>query len=530
MVPGLVASFASLGLHGATLLYPLLMLDDFTLLLESWTWPAAWDHLWLPHNEHTMPLGRLSTRALVELGGGRLTAMPALAALQGPLAVVAGMWLIYLLVRRETGQPLHGLLAMTIFGVSGQYTQAVTWFAASFAVLALDTTLLALLAAQRWRQTGQRGSLVWCVIWVALAPAWFATGILAGPLCCLYLLPERWWLTKQTPAPQGRHSRLVSPSSAWLTLIPLLGSLLFVGVLLTRPDTAGRIVHSGHYGNQTVFEVFNPLNSAIYTSRAIWDRLVLGTLGIWTGPVPVALVVVGLAVLVGVGAWSWRRAPSLRLPVLGSGLILGNGLLAYASGAKGASPLALVVVGLTVLVVLAAWWWRRAPDRRLLVLGLGFILGNNLLIYSFRTPWGYEAIVFWSRYDLLPHAGLTLFVVGGLPVWRGGFPGSHDVVLSRRQALGVCLLAGILFATQWLRGGASNFASNHAGQMAALRHIEDLDARCREFRIAAATAHEALGHLESPLNDGVGAGWKFLRGSDDPVPLTVEEARRLLGK
>src|SRR5436305_11225723 len=78
---------------------------------------------------------------------------------------------------------------MILFGVTCVYQQAVYWFAASFSVPALDTTLLALLAAQHWRRTGRPRSLLLAAAGAALAPAWFASGILAGPLCCLYLLP-----------------------------------------------------------------------------------------------------------------------------------------------------------------------------------------------------------------------------------------------------------------------------------------------------------------------------------------------------
>jgi hypothetical protein len=465
LVAGLVASAACLALHSEAMRFPVLMLDDFGLLLESWTWPATWDNLWLPHNEHAMPLGRLSTWALVQLGGGKLTAMPALTALQGPLAVVLGMWLVYLLVRRETELPLHGLLAMTLFGVSAHYNQAVSWFSASFVVLALDTILLALLAAQRWRRTGRLPYLLAVVVLVALAPAWFASGILAGPLCCLYLLSGRLRQGRQTVASLG------------VALVPLLGTLLFLGVLLIQPDTARGIVHSGHYQGKTVFEVFHPLAGLEYTLRALVDHLLIGTLGIWKGPLPDELVLVGLALL---------------LP-------------------------------------LAAWWWWRATHRRLLLLGLGFILFNNLLIYSFRTPWGYAQMTYWNRYDLLPHAGLTLYGVGGLPAWQGRRLGLRKGRLFWLYPLAIGLLSAILLVSQVWRIPARD-DSHCAEQRAALRRVEEMDARCRQHRIGAHTAHEVLGRLDLPSDDGQGNGWKFLRGSDDPLPITVEEARRLLGQ
>ena len=59
------------------------------------------------------------------------------------------MVLLGLFVRREVGHPLPAVLAaMTLFGVTTRYQEAVMWFSAGFALLALDSFLLALLACQ----------------------------------------------------------------------------------------------------------------------------------------------------------------------------------------------------------------------------------------------------------------------------------------------------------------------------------------------------------------------------------------------
>jgi hypothetical protein len=473
----LVAAFSGLvflGLYGYGLWFPYLFADDLPLLLGSWTWPAAWENLWQPHNEHTLPLGRLSTWLLVQLGAGRLTAMPGLLSLQGPVGVLAGMGLVYCFVRRETGQPFLGVLALTFFGVTTVYNQAVTWFSASFVVLALDTILLALLAAQRWRQTGHWRFLAWCAFWVALAPGWFATGILAGPLCCLYLLPVRLHLR----SPEGAAPTATSRAGVirWLAfLTPLVGTVAFLAVVFTRPDTADRIIHAGHYQGQTAFGIFRPWFGIEATYRALVDHLLLGTIGVGGVACP---------------------------PTLVYGLL---GLMAAGT----------------------VWWWWRAPRRRLVLLGLGFILASDLLIYSFREPWGYENMVGWSRYDLLPHLGLTLFLAGGLR----GAPGSSSMFLSRRQAAVVGTLLVLLFACHLPRALAISYYSADCWeqQMPVLKRIEAKDERCRQLRISAATAHEALGKLDiPPVDDGLGNGWKFVRGSQEPLPMSVEEARRLL--
>ncbi len=66
------------------------------------------------------------------------------------------------------------------------------------------------------------------------------------------------------------------------------------------------------------------------------------------------------------------------------------------------------------------------------------------------------------------------------------------------------------------------------GQQAALREIEAVDARCRALRIDADTARTALGHRVVPFAGEHVNGWRFLWGSPDPRPHSVEDARRLL--
>src|SRR5271170_2097849 len=80
---------AALVLHAGALANPLLIQDDFQILEHSYTWQAAWQNLGRSHNEHVMPLGRLSTWLLVQ-AAGRPSALPGMAALQGPIAVVIG--------------------------------------------------------------------------------------------------------------------------------------------------------------------------------------------------------------------------------------------------------------------------------------------------------------------------------------------------------------------------------------------------------------------------------------------------------
>src|SRR5438309_7788171 len=120
------ASVAALALYAYPLCYPLIVYDDLQMLVKSLTWPAAWANLWVPANEHAMPLGRVSTWALLQLAG-RPTRYPLAISVHGPLALLAGLGLVYLFVRRELGHPFYGLAAMLLFGVTSVYEQAVGW-------------------------------------------------------------------------------------------------------------------------------------------------------------------------------------------------------------------------------------------------------------------------------------------------------------------------------------------------------------------------------------------------------------------
>jgi hypothetical protein len=474
-----VVCAASFTLYARWVIWPYLSVDDFQILLRSWTWQRTWNDLWVPANEHAMPLGRLTTWALVQFASGT-AGVAGLAAFQGPFALLASVLLLYLFVRRELGHPFYGLTAAALFGVSTVYEQAVYWFSSSFSILTLDTLLLALLAAQSWRRTRQPIFLALCVLGVALAPTWFASGILAGPLCALYLfLPE-------SDQSAGKNRWLALVRSALISLVPLLGSALFLAVSL--PRTAKHIMHLPHYNEKTALESFHPLQGLQYTFWSIVENLLLGQLGIGSVNVPF-----GLAVAV------W--------------------------------PL---------LLVLGLWWWRGAPTgRRMMLLGLGLVFTGYLLVYSARAEWTYEGRMnqpLWSRYHLLPQLGLALFLAGGLPRWAGAWRLDPGIVLSREQVVVLLGLVAILGATQyprtiwttWTRSLAEDRSEQRA-QQESLRRIDEADALCRRYHIGAATAREALGYLDVPGCANRENGWDFLRGSPEPDPaITPDEAQRLL--
>lgn len=299
----LAAACAVVILYAPVLIRPALLFDDYDILVRSWTWDETRASIWVPQNEHAMPLGRLTTWLLVWLSPNFQT-LAYLCALQGVLAVIVALPLVYLFVRREVGLPVVGVAAALVFGVTSVYQQAATWFAASFSVLALDTFLVALLAAQAWRQTGRGLYLDVCLLACALAPGWFAIGILAGPLCFLYLL-----------YPASERPRFVRAS-----LAPLLGTALFLAVAL--PQVASTILTLKHYQGRTALEAFDPRVGLVYSARSLIDNLLLGQLGLTHVCTPLWLVV-PILLIVGAGlTWLLRPLRHGRLIVLAGGLIL----------------------------------------------------------------------------------------------------------------------------------------------------------------------------------------------------------------
>ncbi len=467
---GVLACLLTVYLHFERILQPLIWDDDFAILDASWTWSRTCENFWKPANEHAMPLGRVTTWLLVCLAGP-MTRIPLATGMQGVVGILAGMVLLYLFLRRETGRPFLGLLGMAVFGVTAVYIEAVMWFAASFQVLALDTTLLALLAAQRWRQSGRWPQLGLTVLWCCLAPMWFASGILAGPLCVLYLLSR-----EDQPEQRPWRARAIA-------LCPLFGSVLFLAI--TLPFTCSNIISQlRHDGRMARLQATGsglkgsmPWIATEYTLRALIDGLVLGNAGVW-----------GIRI-------EW--------PYVGLALV--------------------------VLTGLAAWWWHRAARKRLLLVGLGFILLGYFLTFAGRSHLDYEFVAGWTRYHLFAQLGLALYLCGGL---RSAGKGEEELnPLTGRQAIGLGFLVVVLFSVQCLHAfnayPARLCGAYHLQQQEEFRRIEEMEERCRRYRISADTARAALGR--EPLStQEANSAWDYLRGSDDPLPLTEEEARALL--
>ncbi|HEV3146578.1 MAG TPA: hypothetical protein VGZ47_22005 [Gemmataceae bacterium] len=255
----------------------------------------------------------------------------------------------------------------------------------------------------------------------------------------------------------------------WHALAPLAGTAAFLAVSL--PFSGKQIWHSDHYGSQNAWQAFQLTTGLINTGRSLVDNVLLGSFGI----------------------------------------------------AGFTCPPAAVAAGLVVLAAAGVWWWRRTVDHRLFVLGLGFILTSYLLIYSARAGWEYSQIRHWSRYNIFAQLGLALIVCNG----SKRFPAlDRTGRLSRREMAIIAWLAAILFAINLPRGYIGTPAAD-LEQAKVFQRLDEIEARCRAHHISAADARKVLDQMEMP-GGGCDNPWRFLRGSDDPVPHTEAETRRLL--
>lgn len=367
---GAAVAAATLVVHGRSLLFPALLLDDFIILRHSLTWPDARARLWVPVNEHCWPLFRLLTWAVAWAADGA-AALPLACALSVRLAQLAAVWLVYRFVSRERGHPYYGLATAAVFGVTAAYQEAVYWYAASPAVWAATATLLALLGAQRWTQYRSWWGLVGAASWSAVAPAWYAGGALTGPLCGLYL------------AAAGRR---VTAG------VPTLGTLAYLVVALAM--SGDQLLNADHHDSRSTVQALDPAVGAVSTARSVVDNLALGAVGVAGVTCPPALAAVGFVGAVAGFTWWWRRAPRRDLIALGLAFVVLHYGLVYS--ARAAWPYDTVLRGWSryslfpwLGVVLALGGGLRRPadagestvlthteTRRLLWLVLGLALVN----------------------------------------------------------------------------------------------------------------------------------------------------------
>ena len=275
------------------------------------------------------------------------------------------------------------------------------------------------------------------------------------------------------PAPGNQFAGMLTWRKRWLCCcVPLFGTALFL--VGTLPLTSDRILHVGHDKGTSALTSFDPVAGFVNGLRSLIDNTVLGTLGL------IKLVSV-----------SETAAYILLAPLLIGGFL----------------------------------WWSVAAHRRLLLLGVGFVFLNYWLVYSARAQWDYSEIRLWGRYQLFPHFGMVLFVVGGLPYWRDRLIRTEGRPSHWLRRAWVPALVILFLAHCW----QESYGFYDPKQRQQLQLIDTMDRRCREHGISREQALQVLPLFAvAGSTQGVDNCWKLIRGSDNPRPLSDAEATRLL--
>ena len=285
------------------LLAPTLFHDDFLFLLSG----RSFDHLcqnWLEvHVGHLCPVARVITFVLLKLSS-RWVDLNLMSGVT-TLLFLAWMLLAFHAMLRAFGCSWRArAVALSLFGVSTVYYNAVDWYSASFAILAAAMTFQAVSLAVRFGQGGSAFALPGMALLSLLAPLTYSTGVLAGPLAALVVLVRR--------APWSRK--------AWTLLFAGTATTLFLVLLLTTQD---------HYGTLGQSVAALDLKALATTPIKLWRDLIVHhnlRLDSWTNAPGSVLWILPLA-LAGAAMLLIRGRRDIGLAGFALLLYLGNYLL-----------------------------------------------------------------------------------------------------------------------------------------------------------------------------------------------------------
>lgn len=204
-----------LGPHLHRLGHPSLFTDDVYRIGDLQTKPLK-ALLFRPFEEHMAPLFEVVSWVTWHSAGQRLVHAPLAFTLMSYVPFVLSLWMLGLLVHRELGSLGTALVAVAAYCLSSLHAEVVYWYSASSFSWALLFTLVTLLClAPKARQKGQ-WNLGWSALAAALAPAFSAIGLLAGPLGAI----------RVAASSDGTARRGVRTAA----LTPVLGTLLYLAV------------------------------------------------------------------------------------------------------------------------------------------------------------------------------------------------------------------------------------------------------------------------------------------------------------
>ncbi len=286
----------------------------------------------LPFNEHIAPLFELVSRTAWFASGERLSRAPAAFTVASVLPWPLVLVLLGRVVKRRTGSTASALASVAIASLSWLHVEVVEWYSASSFAWALAGILLAFDAP---------GPVALAAS--ALAPAFSAVGLMAGPLGALgAILRGRTEGCSRGEIPVNRGEEALEPvegcsACAWLgrAVGPMVGMTLFLlfagwfglGSVLSRsaersldPLAAAQAVFQAPVG------VLLPalVGLAGDADGAIWKILVFGV------------------VLLACVFWAIKDEGARPLVLGGLAMILGGYVMAYGARAEGSDVASLL--------------------------------------------------------------------------------------------------------------------------------------------------------------------------------------------
>ncbi len=377
--------------------------DDVAYVAASRTLDRTLANLTVPHNTHLVPAWRLTTWALVA-AAGNLHDLPAVLATAAYCVLVAVMLLAGAIVARETRRLGAGLAASALVGTTSLMLTPASWYSGGQPLWAVFGILAALWHAQSFRRSGRWLHMAFAAMAAAIAGGFWSAGHLAGPVTAVYL-----WIDGR------RRCRTAA-------LVPVAATAAAVALMFA---TASRPMDSTvSFHGRTIRQAMNPVQGAITTAQAIPENLLFANLGLGAETTAIQGILLTAGLLAFWLGRRWRRHPDGLDPA-----------------GKPGHPIP----------------WLSFAFNPLECAGLAIVVGCYLLEWTFRGYFEYHnlrtistyAIVPW--YDVIPHVGAVLFVVGW---WSGPRPagqgGGHIPGPPARPTRGVAL--GLVILTLSLIG------------------------------------------------------------------------------
>jgi hypothetical protein len=280
--------------------------DDLRYIKETGsTWSELAASLFVPFNEHLVPVTRLVTFLLgagAEPFGGD-TRLPAFFGAYNAWLFVGTCSLLFLLLHR-IGGGLGALVGLSLFAVSLCHSEIVLWYSAAQWLVPACLLLGSLLVVER----DSKRSFAWATLFSALAPWNYSLGAVVGPFTSIWLL--------------GWHRRW-----RWSSLLPAVvgvASTAVVAMIVRQSMQQERYWESGGKG---MIEAFDPWMGLIYSARLFADRLILTNLG-YRGPAVSMTVAAIIVALIGMSiVWAIRCKPEFsRLWPTAAFIVLGYGV------------------------------------------------------------------------------------------------------------------------------------------------------------------------------------------------------------